>query len=367
MSTELPGDRMRRIFAGQTGKFPSLLPENGQESGPNKELSRDLVPEPLVEIITGSMKKLNPSKVEGLDLPKVESPLITSAIRTKTDGTKEIIHVLRTSEGSLFELEPENPLLQELQITAASAAIDAFEAQTPIQTASAIKKAIQEYAGKGIVYRGSPFQAWDFAIKALEKMRDFQKIQLEVIQLNTMQAATRQLQTDQSLPLHKWMMLPPHRKEAAMLITEIGLVATMQNFIGPEAVQAASNMKDISLSLGVRRKELAEMWVNSYKDMALGVVSGTGETAINLIGKVISQAGNSGSEVAQVVLKVVFGEDLADEGAVKALLERSGETGQKLLDMISKSGLTINQFFRNLFKDAFKKEDQEQKEAKSKK
>lgn len=296
-----------------------------------------------------TMKKLNMDQLSDFDPPITDSPLITSAIKTDDSGRENVIHILRTAEGSIFELDSENPLLQELQIAAASAAIDSFEAQTPIQTASAIKNAIQQYAGKGIVYKGSPFQAWEFAIKALEKMRDFQKIQLEVVQLNTIQAATRQLQIDQSLPIHKWILLPPHRKENAMLLTEIGLAAAMQKFITTDTVTAAENMKAINFSLSQRRKDLAEMWVNSFKETTLGIISGTGDTAVNLVGKVLSQAGNSSAEVAQLFLKITFGENLADEGAVKAVLERSGETGTKLIKLIEDSGLGINQFFKNLF------------------
>lgn len=348
-NTENPRDRMKRIFASSMDSDP--LNRSGLNIIPTDisvESTKTTLSPQIQKRTKASMRKLSNDQSEALNLPKSESPLITSALRVKEDGSQEIVHILRTAEGSIFELDPENSLLQELQIAAAGAAVDAFEAQTPIQTATAIKNAIQKYDDRGIVFNGSPFQAWEFAIKALERMRDFQKIQLEVIQLNALQAATRQLQSDQSLPLHKWLLLPPHRKESSMLLTEMGLAAAMEKFISSDTTQAAQNMKDISLSLSERRKDLAEMWVNSFKDTTLGIVSGTGDTVISLFGALISKAGESGTELSKALLTVVFGQDLADEGAVKAILEKSGDTGTKILELVEKSGLSLNQFLKNL-------------------
>lgn len=330
-------------------KFHNLVkgvaPKKPVENFVSGEPNLDTPIKTVVELASQRLKKLDPETIAELRIPKTERSLVTSAVRNLPDGSNEIVYILRTSDGSVFEMPEGNPYLQELQAVAANAAIDAMEMLSPIEAATAIKKAISEY---GPEYQGGILDALRFAKEALQVCNEFQTEQLRSIQINVMQAATRQLQADQSRPVWEWVLLPPHRRHAASIVTEMALASAMESLISGDTVEAAMNMKEISKNMAERTAELQKIFVQNYRDMALGIAGETTRTAAGLVGEIISTGGKSASELAQIVLKILFGQKLGDEGVIKAILERSGDTGRKLLEIIERSGLTPNKFLQNL-------------------
>jgi len=334
-------------------RFEEGISMNQDLQLPSDDNTPNVLNGPKIEINGTNMKKLDMNTISELKLPKSDRAMITSAVKTNYDGSTELIYLLKTSESSVFILPESNPYLQELQSVAANAAIDAMEMLSPIEAAIAIKKAIGEY---GPAFEGGILDALKFAKDALVVSNEFQTEQLKSVQINVMQSATRQLQKDQNLPFWSWAGLPAHRKHAASIVTEMALASAMESLITGNTVQAANNMREISVSMAERTAALQKIFVENYRDMALGVAKETADKSIELIGNILSTGGQKTYELSQVLLKVIFGQKLEDEGAVKALLEKSGDAGIKLLELWEKSGLSLNKFLGNLFSPWDRKE-----------
>jgi len=332
------------------------LPENGNNQSVDKPADGKL--QKLQIVVKSNISPLSLEDVKELGLtidPKV--PTFTSAERVGADGKPEHVYLLSTRGGSVFLLEKDDPMVQELKMAAAAAAIDAFEATSPLEIAGSVKKSIEGY---GYKFTGGPLEALDLAIEAMGKLRQLQENQLKVINLNAAQAAARQLTSDIGEPLHKFMVLPPHRKLAAMLFSETMMVVAAQDLLSPDTVEVAKDMQKIGKHLSERRAELMNMWVEHVAQAGSTLVTKTGETAATLIATIITKGGDSAGALMKVLVDGALGKGSFDEGTVRKILQNAGEGGQRLLDLIESSGLTINKFFRNLFSSKSESGDQSQ-------
>jgi hypothetical protein len=322
------------------------LPE--YESEKDKQDVPTPVDQASIEVAnTHSMRKLKADEIKSLNLPETSSPIITSAVRN-TGGEQKLVYLLRTGEGSIFELDANHPMIQEMQIKAASAAVDTFEALTPLQTANAIKKSVNEF---GYTFDGGPLEAWDFAIQAMDRMLVFQKKQLQLHQINALQSATMQLQQDANLSLTGFALLPPHRKQAAVILTQLGLAAAVKEYTDVETLSAAERLKSINMLFEEMAAEKANIWAESKAERAYGAAS----KVKTFLGDILSQGNANTAEFSKTLLGFIFGEELQDEGIIKATLIRAGDSGTKLLELIEESGLGINGFFKNLIGKGDKK------------
>ncbi len=322
--------------------------DNSQQGELEGELVIDVTPlnqaeEDSIEVANPSrMRKLTGEEIKSLGLPETVAPLITSAVRKSKKGPDKLIYLLRTGEGSVFEMDERHPMVQEMQIKAAGAAIDTFETVTPLQTANAIKNAISQF---GYTFDGGPLQAWDFAIKAMDKMIEFQNKQLQIHQINVMQAATVQLQSDISLGLAGYLTLPPLRKRAADILIQLGLAAAVKNYSGQDTLDAADRLGKINLLFEQMTQEAATAKAQGKADRAYLAA----DKAKTFIGDILAQGNESTIAFSKTLIGFVFGDDHQDEGVITATLNKAGESGQKLLALIQGSGQGINGFFKNLF------------------
>lgn len=321
--------------------------------GPKSDVPKDnggVTPpeETTIQLVNQSkMRRLQKEEVDKLGLPERPGALITTGVR-RINGKEELVYILKTSEGSVFQLDKDHQLIQELQVKAASAAIDTFEALTPLETANAIR---QEIAKFGFSFDGGPLEAWDFAIQSMDKMIAFQEKQLKLHQINALQSATLQLEEDANLNIIGWTALPPHRRQAAMILTQLGLAAAVQQFTSDQTVGSAENLKRINKLFEEMAQEKKDIQSQASRDRAYDNATKVKE----YLGDILSQGNQNAVEMSKSLMSFVFGEDLKDEGVIKATLIRSGESGQKLWEMIERSGLGVNGFLRNVFKDAFPK------------
>jgi len=318
---------------------------NNQETpiiGKNGE-NLEIINPPSVSLANKTtFRKINGDELEDLGLKPVDGPTLHTAIN---NATGEPVYLLQ-DQNAVFLVSDNHAVIEELKTVVADTILQEKTVIEPIKVAWAIKKALKD--GGGYKSEMTILQLIEFGRQAMQSIIDFKKTNIEKLKLDIQEAGLIQLRKDMSLGRMEYALLPKFRKINAAILSEIIMVNAGQNIIDEDTVSTAEDIKQISIKLQERKKELTQLMAETYLDAGKTGIIKTSEATKKAVENIISIISTSSNELVGTILKLVLGKDAVDEGALKSLLMKSGPAGKALVDISSSTGTSLKKLIKNI-------------------